>query len=83
MPGHVQNVQRQLVHEREALPNVAAVQRVAHAMVLGGNRQEAVMELAALGSQEGPPGQHLQRLEGEVCQAGQNGRSFHRDSACS
>ena len=36
--------------------SAAAVQRVAQAMVLDGNRQEAVMELAALGSQGAYPG---------------------------
>ena len=66
MPGYIQNLRNhRLEDEEEPLPNVevlllqwsqgemsaAAVQRVAQAMVLDGNRQEAVMELAALGSQ--------------------------------
>ena len=72
MPGYIQNLRNhRLEDEEEPLPNVvevlllqwsqgemsaAAVQRVAQAMVLDGNRQEAVMELAALGSQGAYPG---------------------------
>ena len=95
MPGYIQNLRNhRLEDDEEPLPNVvevlllqwsqgemsaAAVQRVAQAMVLDGNRQEAVMELAALGSQGAYPGKGF---EDEVCQAGESGRSFQHHSAC-